>query len=500
MHSKAIDTDHTSEANERPLTIGGRVPVKVSSINGDIKAGDSITSSDIPGVGMKATKAGRVVGIALEDYSNSDTNHVEKILLFVNSSWYDPDVLLATDGNLTITPTADSSFKVQNADKDVNRIGAFATLIVGKIRAGVINAQQISVNSIVIATDNVTIGGQRLSDYIDSIVDQKLAQNSQSVTSNAGLNYLNNLSTIDTAKSITLSEINADRIIVGLEINTPKAVVHQVSLDEISSASGSGILVNGDVIFTGTITADKIRANQIEGLEILTNKISSLDSKIATIGANLIPAPVSTESSLLEKQSALIDKITKDLASASASATVPSGSLTSGVLDSSGLTIINGGIRVKGNGLFEGILTVLDTLTTNNFIVNGASTFFSDVLFKGKVNFDKNPTFASDTGGFAAITKGTDRVEVKFDTEFENDPFINAQVSFDEQKDAKGNVIDTADLEQAFFSQGYKYIILNRSKTGFTIVLNKKAGDKVNFTWTAIQVKDAKTIQSRLPD
>ncbi len=55
----------------KPVIVGlaGRVPVKVSTKNGDIKPGDYITTSDIPGIGMKATDAGRVIGKALTGLS-----------------------------------------------------------------------------------------------------------------------------------------------------------------------------------------------------------------------------------------------------------------------------------------------------------------------------------------------------------------------------------------------------------------------------------------------
>lgn len=46
----------------------GRVPVLVSLENGPIKAGDRITSSNVKGVGMKATRPGYIVGFALEDF------------------------------------------------------------------------------------------------------------------------------------------------------------------------------------------------------------------------------------------------------------------------------------------------------------------------------------------------------------------------------------------------------------------------------------------------
>ncbi len=52
-----------------PVGRGGVVVVNVSTINGVIKHGDYITSSPVPGKGMKATQSGYVIGTALEDFS-----------------------------------------------------------------------------------------------------------------------------------------------------------------------------------------------------------------------------------------------------------------------------------------------------------------------------------------------------------------------------------------------------------------------------------------------
>ncbi len=46
----------------------GRVPVLVTTQNGAIKVGDPITSSDITGYGMKATRPGMIIGHAVEAY------------------------------------------------------------------------------------------------------------------------------------------------------------------------------------------------------------------------------------------------------------------------------------------------------------------------------------------------------------------------------------------------------------------------------------------------
>ncbi|MCA9384996.1 MAG: hypothetical protein KC582_04885, partial [Candidatus Magasanikbacteria bacterium] len=68
-----------------PVALAGRVPTKVSTINGSIKAGDLLAPTDIPGVAGKAVEDGPVVGIALESYEGADTGMIE---VFVKSVWY----------------------------------------------------------------------------------------------------------------------------------------------------------------------------------------------------------------------------------------------------------------------------------------------------------------------------------------------------------------------------------------------------------------------------
>jgi len=56
------------DGHSTPIALTGRVPVKVSLENGAIQAGDLLTSSSTPGVAMKATKAGQIIGTALTAY------------------------------------------------------------------------------------------------------------------------------------------------------------------------------------------------------------------------------------------------------------------------------------------------------------------------------------------------------------------------------------------------------------------------------------------------
>jgi len=62
----------------------GEMDVRVSTKNGEIKRGDYLTSSEIPGVAQKADKSGRVLGISLDDYTNTDPNNIGYIAAYVD--------------------------------------------------------------------------------------------------------------------------------------------------------------------------------------------------------------------------------------------------------------------------------------------------------------------------------------------------------------------------------------------------------------------------------
>ncbi len=69
----------------KPVALSGRVPVKVTTENGPIKKGDSLTSSSKPGIAMKAIKTGQIIGVALEDYAGKETG---TILTFVKTGYF----------------------------------------------------------------------------------------------------------------------------------------------------------------------------------------------------------------------------------------------------------------------------------------------------------------------------------------------------------------------------------------------------------------------------
>lgn len=67
------------KAKNYPVVSSGTTQVLTSTINGKIKSGDSLTSSPIPGVAMKATKSGFIIGTAQENFTSASEKEIKPI-------------------------------------------------------------------------------------------------------------------------------------------------------------------------------------------------------------------------------------------------------------------------------------------------------------------------------------------------------------------------------------------------------------------------------------
>ena len=76
--------EDTNLTDYKLVTSFGEVVVNVSNRDGEIKEGDFITSSDIPGVGVRANESGQVLGVALENYTPANNEDIGQILVFVD--------------------------------------------------------------------------------------------------------------------------------------------------------------------------------------------------------------------------------------------------------------------------------------------------------------------------------------------------------------------------------------------------------------------------------
>lgn len=82
--SPALYLYDRASKDEVPIATIGIPEVRVSTANGPIKRGDFITSSTKPGIGIKATSNGYVLGTAKEDYKEAKPDQIGKILVQVD--------------------------------------------------------------------------------------------------------------------------------------------------------------------------------------------------------------------------------------------------------------------------------------------------------------------------------------------------------------------------------------------------------------------------------
>ena len=82
--------------NSQPVIFNGNGFVNVVTVNGPIREGDMITTSNIKGAAMKANRAGYVLGTALGDYTNNNKNQIGQIPVTLNIHYFFSETKIQT--------------------------------------------------------------------------------------------------------------------------------------------------------------------------------------------------------------------------------------------------------------------------------------------------------------------------------------------------------------------------------------------------------------------
>lgn len=241
----------------------------------------------------------------------------------------------------------------------------------------------------------------------------------------------------DPSQRLDVSVLLASQGVVAPQLAADKAL-----LNSLEAANAAHIQINSDVVINGRLKADKITANQIEGLEILTDKINRL-----TVSQNQSQSRLEAPGSNYN-----IDLNNLEIQSLNVALNLSvGGSLT-----------LAGGLSVDGPARFNGE-TIFDRLVT----------FGGKSLFRGDAEFAGRAIFNNDSGGFALIRAGQTAIEVKFQKRFERLPIV------------------TVDVKNGQFVE---YVYKDLTEDGFTIVLKEPAAADVSFAWTALLVKDPRLV------
>ncbi|MEM4322194.1 MAG: hypothetical protein QW308_03835 [Candidatus Woesearchaeota archaeon] len=369
----------SKEKNLYPIALAGRVPVKVTDENGPIVVGDPITLSTLSGYGTKTTKETKIIGYALEPFNPAvNKNNIEKcyennqkiicgkILIIINFSHYLPhNIYLTNSGDAEIIQSNSnyvydgidnfeyqkSKIKMQNnivkiKNEIIERISAFAEIVVGKIQAGLIEVENTIVNNTLLAknivaesinltTENLTIAGKKLSQYIDVRInkilnDRLLSFNAEKITSpvveteeiqfqnqNAKIKMQNDnakLKIID-RENQPIAEFNPGEketsFTGSLEVKSDenKGKLAQLILKSMEGKQTVSIDASGNASFSGTLASSSIISNQgnLRNLSVSEN---------ATISGSLAAAEASLSGKLVAKEieAENINQLTSQLA------------------------------------------------------------------------------------------------------------------------------------------------------------------------------------------
>ncbi len=486
------------------VALSGRVPVKVSTENGSIEAGDFLTASSMPGVAMKATKAGRTVGLALAKFEGEG---VGEVMTFVNNGYY----------------TGSAYFEevpAVEAGKPTGRevLTAINKIVPADSAAG--GVSQIYADRLLAAVDIVTPSITANTLTVDSI---ESVENSLSINLGVG------------GSMVVQAVVPASED--GVVPETKKAVI---TFDDAGNAS-----------FAGTVTAGAIKADSITGIEIFTDRIATLSDSVADLNVaatdvastdidelqgqidQLNESVTGLTNEVMARESGVIAQIT-DLATKQTGLydsllvrldTLAAEQLTTNGTLIDGLATIDTRVSVVENDLTEvkkqlaAMMEVdamvaeeeFDLVTTNLGNLNVAGAFTLDsvgtfakgievtsisaltdaILFNGDLKFIGRPYVNNDTAGFAVIPAGAREVAVEFKSEYLTQPVVTASVTLEEAR-VDGTLM--GGIEEVFFADNLQFLVVNKTTRGFTIKLNRAATDEVRFSWIALAVDEARVV------
>ncbi len=395
--NETIGQNFSAEENPRPVAISGRIPVKVSTINGPILPGDLITTSSIPGVGMRATGKGQVVARALQSYTETDPTVVGKIVVQLSVSWYDgsePDHISVEEFvNLQIAGSNETSYQVTNAVTATpinDRFAAFTRTITAIVEAGLTRTKELVVTGraqiVDLSVGNLSINGQTLREYVVSIIQENQATNPVIVEVSP------TPAPVATAtESAWLAEVFQREPTTGEPIVEDLTITDLLTTQDIDATSVTteslnvtgqtqlgSLLVSQNASVAGVMTVNELDANSAR-IDALEAGMAQLDSVRATT-AEFAEATIS--GTLYAKTIADLDEQIAELLGQPSMIDVITGNIPSPQDDYSSLYQVLGSISSTASQAAQLDQSVADLNLADDDVVLNSSAGFIDRYFK----------------------------------------------------------------------------------------------------------------------
>jgi len=302
--------DDNGTYNKVQVALKGRVPVLVTTENGPIKVGDPITASSKPGIGMKATRSGRIIGYAMSEWISSDPHEVDQVLVFMNPETYvDLSILTQLQESVAKFPSMTASVLTQ-ADSIIINTAEAALLKTESLIATTIKATNATIDNLIvdrivsreitsvsvktetlqaqnIEAKDATFSGKLVAQEIDADNIRELRdrlerlsaqQNSEPAFDSAGLqeeveniqDYLENLPEQETSPSLPINEIATNTSI-------DPGTITSITGEQISMMDLENLTVTGTAAMTSLAVADSFTAGNIF---VKDNSVLSLSNEL----------------------------------------------------------------------------------------------------------------------------------------------------------------------------------------------------------------------------
>jgi hypothetical protein len=345
-----IVLDDPGEYERKPIALTGRVPVKVNVENGKINIGDYLTSSSTPGIAMKQLKPGMSIGRALTSYDGTQSQAT--VIVFVQTGYINPGIQITYTGDLQLSNTiakdtvydgnlGDSESSVLSKQYELlDKSGQAVTNVIfagqglfGKIKTGLLDAQNAVVKGTLVAANTVTTTLQSTTVKTTSLIASSIKSDSVSVSEKIASPVIDtdNITVKETAK--------ADKV----ETNVIKPQTNDLTIDlnitptpsENGEAAGplakllikgregrdvASIDAKGNASFSGTIAASQVQADSVVSSDISTDtlavqsgRINSLEGAEASLSGKLVAKEVNAEN--IQKLASDVNSVQQLLAS-----------------------------------------------------------------------------------------------------------------------------------------------------------------------------------------
>ncbi|MDP3973351.1 MAG: hypothetical protein Q8P92_00815 [Candidatus Daviesbacteria bacterium] len=448
--------------NKAIVGLLGQIKTKVSTINGDIKRGDYLTSSEIPGVAAKATRPGQVIGQALEDFS-------------ANTPGVGPLVPSEVEGDSPGVKQGLISVHVKSGFADPGNF--FSSLTMD-------NEGNLIIPKLKVAS--LTIDSRGIEDSNLKIEDSRLITDSSSPSST-----LDPQNTTIYSPSSTVQYYDLSGKIASLEERIAQL---ENTLDQNVIPADAGIqLTNSD------------NSNSDSLLDPLLQE----DDNTATSSAALAQVNESSSSSILAQLDQL-DLSPPDILLASGSATltadltVTSSAQILGSLTAYDAIIQNSlksfGQTTLGDTLIAGNLTIDGTLSFSENTIDALSTLYlqksllssSVDIFNGKITLEKD-------GTIKAKTIIVDQIKVNPDTSRGEGTILKGQINtlIENSYAAEDSIIlitpVTADIALT-----QSLAVIDKKEGKFTVQLARPETFDITFDYLIVGI-DKSTIQASGP-